>query len=184
MQRNNIGSILGLPFTCDLGRYLGVPLAVGRVTRASFEHILEKMRSRLAGWKTQFLNLAGRTTLAQSTLSTIPLYSMQSSWLPSGVCNDVDKLVRGFLWANGSGTNGLHLVAWNEVTKPKASGGLGIRTARANNAAMLGKLGWEIVSGKSKLWVQVCQHKYLKGKSLWDHIPLASCSYARCSEQF
>ncbi|KAL7218975.1 hypothetical protein ACSBR2_012110 [Camellia fascicularis] len=56
----------GIPLTSDLGKYLGVPLMHGRVTRGHFNHIIEKMQKNLAGWKTKVLSIAGRTTLIQA----------------------------------------------------------------------------------------------------------------------
>lgn len=82
VNRNRIYDILGLSFTSNLERYLGIPLHVGRVKKEDFSYILEKLKVRLSGWKANLLNMTGRATLVQTTLTTIPLYTMQSTWLP------------------------------------------------------------------------------------------------------
>lgn len=128
----------------------GVPLLTKRPTKRTYGYIVFKIRSR--GWKSRLLNLAGRTTLVQSVVSSIPVYSMQSAWIPTSVCNEIDKLSRSFIWSKGEQA-GIHKVGWKEVVKPKDLGGLGVREARKANTALLGKLVWEILAGSEKLWV-------------------------------
>lgn len=76
------------------------------------------------------LSFAGRVTLARSVLNTIPNYVMQTSILPKGVCEEIEKSTRRFIWSGAESDprkSKLSLVKWNSVTQPKALGGLGIR---------------------------------------------------------
>ena len=41
-----------------------------------FANIRDRISSRLAGWKTKFLSLAGRQALVKFVLNTIPLYAI------------------------------------------------------------------------------------------------------------
>lgn len=90
-NQHSIFEALHIEATADLGMYLGMPTITGRVTRATFGHICEKIDRKLAGWMTKYLSLAGRITLAKSTLTTMANYSMQSAKLPRTVYDDVDK---------------------------------------------------------------------------------------------
>ncbi|CAN1122260.1 hypothetical protein LINPERHAP2_LOCUS1265 [Linum perenne] len=45
------------------------------------------MDKKLSSWKAKSLSLAGRVTLAQSVLSAIPAYAMQTSLLPNTTCS-------------------------------------------------------------------------------------------------
>lgn len=47
--------------------------------------------------KTKYLTLAGRHVIAQFALSTIPYYVMQSTLIPKGVCDLIDRKVKMFL---------------------------------------------------------------------------------------
>lgn len=47
--------------------------------------------SKLNGWETKFLSIAGRTTLAKSSLSSIPNYVMQCISLPAKTLKLIDK---------------------------------------------------------------------------------------------
>lgn len=78
------------------------------------------------GWKTKTLNQAGRVTLASAILTTIPTYTMQNLWLSEGICENIDKSIRSFIW----GKSLSHWVSWNQMTQPKTRGGLGICQSR------------------------------------------------------
>lgn len=71
MDKVTISNTLGIEETNDLGMYLGMPTRTSRVTRDTFGYLCEKIDSCLAGWKTKYLSLAGRITLAKSTVTTI-----------------------------------------------------------------------------------------------------------------
>ena len=52
-------------------------IASGRTSREHFSHIVNKIQTKLSGWKQHCLSLAGRITLCNSVLSSIPYYHMQ-----------------------------------------------------------------------------------------------------------
>ena len=106
--------------------------------KEDFNFIIDKLKSKLSGWKAKLLNRAGCITLARLVLSSIPLYSMQTTWVPQQVCDEIDSITRQFIWHQGR-TRGLNLVSWDVVTKPRALGGLGIRQAHLMNVALLSK---------------------------------------------
>ena len=60
-------------------------------------------------------------------------------------------------------SRGIQLLNWDTVTQDKAQGGLGIRSMRKMNIAMLAKLGWRFCFDQDSLWVQVMAGKYAKG---------------------
>ena len=159
-----ISDIIGIPCIEDLGKYLGVPTLSKRVTRATFQHILDRVEKRLSGWRTKFLSLAGRVTLIRTTVAAIPAYTMQTCRLPRSVCDDLDRKIRRFLWAGTSGERKAHLVAWATVTRSVSEGGLGIPASRELNSASMAKLGWRMLQEPEALWVRVLRHHYCKGR--------------------
>lgn len=148
--------------TSNLGKYLGFPLLTGRVKKADFGFILDKINSRLAGWQGKLLNRVGRVTLANSVLTSIPIYLMQNNWLPEGVCDALDANIRRFIWRGRS----CHWVNWDTITQPKTRGGLGIHNARESNISLLGKYIWDMIHNHNKLRVKLLYAKYLKGTSI------------------
>ncbi|KAK7293435.1 hypothetical protein RJT34_16300 [Clitoria ternatea] len=53
------------------------------------------------------------------------------------------------------------LLPWKEIVLPKDKGGLGLRSTRENNIALLGKLIDAFLHDRGKWWVQVLAKKYL-----------------------
>jgi len=52
-----------------------------KVTNADFSFIIDKLNSRLVGWKGKLLNKGWRVTPASSVPSSILPYHMQNFWL-------------------------------------------------------------------------------------------------------
>ena len=97
-HRQELSGSLGFQTAADLGKYLGVALHHNKVKTESFHTVIDKVKSRLQGWKMNSLSLAGRTTLISAVTSAIPEYTMQTSYLPQEACNRMEKCNRNFLW--------------------------------------------------------------------------------------
>ncbi|KAH1038182.1 hypothetical protein J1N35_039925 [Gossypium stocksii] len=95
-QMETINRVLGR-FCAVLGKYLGVPLLHQRVTRDTFQYIVENMRKKLAGWKSKLLSFAGRITLAKAVLAAIPVCYVVDG-RSKGVCYEMEKIIRYFVW--------------------------------------------------------------------------------------
>jgi len=174
-QINTLTSISGIRCNTSLDKYLGFPIIKWRPNKSDFLFIIEKMQKRLASWKNKLLNKSGRLALASSVLSSIPTYYMQINWLPQSVCANIDQVTRNFIWRD-SNNKGIHLVGWEKITKPKDSGGLGIRAARITNTSLLGKLVWDIMHSSNKLWVQLLSNKYFPNTHMLRASAPSSCS--------
>ena len=110
-------------------------------------------------------------------ISSIPVYQMQVLYFPSGVCNDIDRLTRNFIWNGRAGTRYCSLVSWNKVTTPKRHGGLGIRDAHCTNLAHLGKLVWSLLHDDHKVWTAMLKHKYFRNSRVLDGSHVGHQSY-------
>lgn len=89
--------IIGFKHTYSIRKYLGFPFLFGRVTSADFSFIIDKVHSRLAGWKGRLLSRAGRITLAKSVLSSMPIYTMHNLWMPESICDKLDSYIKQFV---------------------------------------------------------------------------------------
>ena len=81
----------GIPITEHLDTYLGSPVVKGRQSKDHYKHVIERIQARLAGWKSKHL------TLAQSILSTIPYYTMQTSLILVAVCDEIQRISGNFI---------------------------------------------------------------------------------------
>ncbi|CAL9233674.1 unnamed protein product, partial [Arabidopsis halleri] len=92
----------GIASTRELGRYLGMPILQKRINKDTFGDILEKMSSRLSGWREKTLSFAGRLTLTKAVLTAIPVHSMSTIILPKSTLKKLDKISRSFLWGSSA----------------------------------------------------------------------------------
>ena len=108
-------------------KYLGLPLTLGRLKLVHVQNIIDKARTKLAGWQGWLLNIAGRRELVRLVLSAIPTYLLSALKVPKQLLKDIDKARRRFLWVGDSEvTGGKCKVAWTLAARPIEFGGLGI----------------------------------------------------------
>ena len=114
-----ISNISGIPVTTNLGN----PSIHGRMQPELYQNLLDRINSRLEGWKTKHLSLPGRNVIPQSVLSSITLYSLQSTFLPKALCSRIDRMIRNFTWGDLDEKKKFHLVNWETITRLKEHGG-------------------------------------------------------------
>lgn len=86
------GQIIGFPM-----RYLGMPLILGRIRLVHLQYLLDRVRSRLAGWKGHLMSISGRRVLVRSMLSALPAFAIAVLRAPKRFFKDIDKVQRRFL---------------------------------------------------------------------------------------
>lgn len=165
-NRRNISRKLG---------YLGVPLIKGRVSSSLYNHILERIQVKLAGWKRSSLSLVGRITLAKSVLTSIPFYTMQSTLLPANSCNAIEKIIRNFICGKLNESKGVNLVSWKELCQPLRNGGCGLLRLESQNRAFLAKMIYKFHKEDDTLWVIILRGKY--GFNMSPKFPQNSSSF-------
>lgn len=121
------------------------------------------MRKKLSNWKANNLSLAGRITLAQSCLSSIPSYLMQTATLPLAICEEAESICRKFVWGSSDSRRRCHLISWEKICQPKDQWGLGFRNLKILNKAYMSILAWQLINNPERLWVQITKIKYKCG---------------------
>lgn len=107
-----LSQLLGFMISSDLQKYLGVPILHSRQTCSTYSYILDSALKRLSSWKIGCLAMAGRITLAQSVLATLPSYTMQTVLLPKGICRRLEQMTRNFVCGVKPGERTWHSIAW------------------------------------------------------------------------
>ena len=96
-DKEALSDILGFQQTECLGKYLGFPIKHKAGSNQDFNFVLDKVKSKLAGWKANLLSMVGRMVLVQASSSSIPAYVMQSNQLLARVLEGIDRVNRNFL---------------------------------------------------------------------------------------
>ena len=74
-------------------KYLGINFKLRGKKVADFQFLIEKLNSKLQGWKAKLLSQAGRTTLISSVLQSLPPYTFSCFRVSEQVCNKMDAIV-------------------------------------------------------------------------------------------
>ncbi|KAL8155862.1 hypothetical protein AgCh_001058 [Apium graveolens] len=131
-ERGRVEEILGMQTATEHSRYLGLPSTMGRNKTAVLGFLKEKMRSKVESWSGRWMVKAGYGT------------------------NYVQVLVASV----GSSKEGIHWLSWDKLVIHKDKGGMGFRSLRDFNLAILGKQGWRLMANDSSLVNRVFKAKY------------------------
>ena len=123
-------------------KYLGASLSVTRLPRDSEQALVDFVVARILGWKGALLTSDGRTVLAQTTLSAIPVHVSITCALSPWAITEIDRRCRAFAWAGTDKVScGRCRVAWPVVCSLCEVGGLGLPDLRFLGFAL--RLRWE-----------------------------------------
>lgn len=149
---------------CKIGilpfKYLGLPVGANPRRLATWVPLLGVMQARICSWRNRFVTFRGRITLLNSVLNSIPIFFLSYFKLPKGVWVKLVRLQREFLWGGCLERKKIPWVKWEEVCKPKSSGGLGVKDLRAFNLNLLSKWRWRLLANSSSIWTDVLVAKY------------------------
>ncbi|XP_025704008.1 uncharacterized protein [Arachis hypogaea] len=168
--RNQISNISGFQEQSNLGKYLGAIISDNRKKKDNFKTTLDRVKNKLGGWKMNCLSMAGRITLAKAVISPILNYDMMHTQVPKGICKEVERIHRSFIWGDGRESRKVHAISWETICKPIKEGGLGFQKLSKMNEAFLQKIIWRLVMEKESLWAQVILSKYGRRQDLRQNI--------------
>jgi len=144
-----------LPF-----KYLGM-IVGGNPRRASFwDHVIDKVQSRLSRWKGRLLSMAGRVCLIKFVITALPLFYLSFFKASITMCNKIRKLQAKFLWGWGHEGKQISWVSWEKVCRPLQEGGLRIKDVGNFNVALLSKWKWRLGGPELELWREVLKSRY------------------------
>ena len=117
---------------CKLGQfpftYLGLPIAAKKCAISDWEPLSSKVANRVCPWRGRFMSSGARLILTNSSLSSLPMFTMGLFLLADGVHSKFDTPRSRFFWEGAGPKRKYHMVKWQAVCRPKAQGGLGSST--------------------------------------------------------
>lgn len=75
-------------------------------------------------------------------LIAMPNYVMQSISLPKGLYEEINSIIRGFLFGSSLRNLKINLMDWKSICPPKNEVGIGIKSTVVVNASYMMKLCW------------------------------------------
>ncbi|KAF3656557.1 hypothetical protein FXO37_15408 [Capsicum annuum] len=124
------------PFT-----YLGCPIFHMRKKKDFFQPIMNKISSKLQGWKGKLLLYGGRAILIKHVLQSIPIHCLSVMNPLANVLSSIQRMFAQIPWSNHIGGKSKHWVRWNSLCFPE--GGWG---------SVEHQILWKIKSEDSSIW--------------------------------
>lgn len=132
----------------------------GRSKDQDLNFIMDRIWKKLKGWKEKCMSFEGRGVLIRAVAQAIPTYYMSCFLLPKGLCNRIEKVVCSFWWGSTGSKKKIHWTAKDNLFRSKHSGGLGFKTLRDFNLAMLAKQVWRFHTEPNSLISRCFKAKY------------------------
>jgi hypothetical protein len=105
--------------------------------------------------------------MIKSVLQAIPSYVMGVYLLSESTIKDIERMMNSFWWGGGSHRKGIRWLAWDQMTCPKAVGGMDFRDLHTFNLAMMAKQGWNIMTKPHTLVSRLYKARYFPNSSLF-----------------
>ncbi|KAK1288113.1 putative ribonuclease H protein [Acorus calamus] len=176
---STIGCSIG-EFPC---KHLGLPLVKDRLRKADWLALVDKVSTRLSGWKSWLVSMGSKVSLLQAVLSNLPTFYLSIFKMPKGIGYLIDVIHHRFLW-NGtdSATQRPHLVNWEAVCLRRTVGGLGILILPVFNKSLRSKWLWRWETAPHAVWRKLLWERYGHRARGHDHTPLPSCQMTQVAK--
>ena len=141
---------------------------MGRNKKASLNFIKDRVWGKFQGWKEKLLSQACKEVLLKEVVQAIPTFAMSCFRLPMGLCQDIEMLIRNFLWGQRGDRRKIHWKKWEVLFKPKLEGDLGFKDLCKFNEAMLAKHIWRLTNDMDSLFYKVFRAKHFPNGSVFE----------------
>lgn len=106
------------------------------------------------------MSSAGREYFIKAVVQAIPTYIMGCFQLPISLCDHIESIISRFWWGSKQGERKIQWLSWKKLCKRKSEGGMGFRSFKAFNEALLAKQGWRLLTRPDSLVFQCLKAKY------------------------
>jgi len=158
--RKQMSSALSITQEAKNEKYLGLPVAVGKSRKRTFEYIKQKVWVRIRGWQERLLSKASKEILVKAVAQAIPTYAMSCFDLTKSLCDELSSMIGRYWWSHQDKLNKIHWLSWDKLIRSKKKGGLGFRDLHLFNKAMLCHQAWRLLTKPDSLCAQVLKATY------------------------
>ncbi|XP_074352485.1 putative mitochondrial protein AtMg00310 [Apium graveolens] len=163
-ERNQVCQILQVSEVSEPGRYLGMPMNVGKKKVSVFHFLTDRVKKKLQSWGTKLISKGGKCTLLKTAAQTIPNFWMNLFLIPNEVCESMEVQINGYWWGHGQNNKGIRWKNWDKLCVMKEAGRLGFKKLRNFNISMLAKQAWLLINNDNPLVTTCMKAKYIPGR--------------------
>lgn len=124
-SRNEVCHELSVREATTPGRYLGMPMQVGKNKVEEFNFLVGKVDQKLQNWNNQTISRSGKAILLKTAAQSVPNFWMQLFLVPNTICDKIEKRMNAFWWGKSGTNGGIKWMSWDKVCTVKEEGGLG-----------------------------------------------------------
>ena len=107
---------------------------------------MDKVQSKLKGWKGRLLSPGGQLILVRHVLQAMPIHMLASMSLPKAVLTNLERIFDKFVWGNSPENPRKVWRSWERLAYPVQENGLGVRQLKDILDVFPCKLWWKIVN--------------------------------------
>ncbi|CAM8944548.1 unnamed protein product [Rhodiola kirilowii] len=161
-DRRRICETPGVREVSAMSRYLGLPVAFGHNRTELCKFIVERIWKKVQGWKEKSLSTAGKETLIQAVVQSMPTYAMRCFKIPEKLIKRIVSIVSNYWWSNSKVGRGIYWCKYEKLCEEKLDGGLGFRDLSIFNDALLSKQVWRLMKCPESLVGRLLKMRYYK----------------------
>ncbi|XP_050207431.1 uncharacterized protein LOC126656851 [Mercurialis annua] len=139
--------------------YLGIPLISARLTKEECKGIISKITSSIHSWTSKAISYDGRIQLINYVIMSMHIFWACILLLPKSVCKDIQRVCARFLWTGKDEGKYNAMVSWDEISRLKVEGGLGVKDIHIWNKAAITKHVWQIYNYPDPIWSLKCNDR-------------------------
>lgn len=159
-DRRMVCERLGVTENKEHGKYLGMPMRIGKNKNSVFNFLVDRVEQKLQTWSVQCISKAGKVTLLKMAAQSIPNFWMSLLLIPGKICDKIEKRMNVYWWGGGRDKRGIRWMSWERMCEVKEVGGMGFRKLKDFNIAMLAKQAWRLINNVNPLVTGIMKAKY------------------------
>ncbi|XP_074373436.1 uncharacterized protein LOC141713760 [Apium graveolens] len=142
-------------------KYLGLPNILGRNKSVILGYLKEKVKASIQSWNEKNIVKPSKELLLKTVAQSLSTFAMNVFLLPSELIKEVEREMAKFFWSSSNKANSrINWMSWENMSKHKHVGGLGFKSLRDFNMAMLGKQCWRLITNPDSLVARVYKARY------------------------